>query len=97
MKEIFIALSLCFGALLLFLYIGNTEISFSPFKIKVNDPMYALGWILIIAGLSFMTAGSRIRGYLDGYGDGVRDVTSITISSKGVERGESFKNQDNGN
>jgi len=49
-----------------FFYMANTEIHFSPFSIKVKHLYYALGWLLIGIGVSFISADYRKRGFEEG-------------------------------
>lgn len=91
MREIFIPLVIVFFGFLLFLYLGSTTITFSPFSIKIKDPLYASGWILMCAGMALIISGSRIKGYMEGYEDGVNDAASITITKNGVEKGSIIK------
>ena len=49
-----------------FFYMANTEIHFSPFSIKVKHIYYAIGWLLIGIGVSFISADYRKRGFVEG-------------------------------
>ncbi len=49
------------------LYLGQTEISFSPFRIKITEWYKPLGIIIMIIGFLIYTAGSERKSFKDGW------------------------------
>lgn len=50
-----------------FLYLGHTEISFSPFRIKIIEWYKPLGIIIMIIGFLIYTGGSERKSFKDGW------------------------------
>jgi hypothetical protein len=59
MKPI-ITLIICAVALLLLI---GTTIEFKPFKIVFDKPLTAIGWLLIVIGIAFISVQSERKGY----------------------------------
>lgn len=57
----------------MFLFLGNTTISFNPFQIKIEKWWIPLSYILILAGICLYGWGN----FKDGYRKGVQDVKKI--------------------
>lgn len=49
------------------LYLGQTEISFSPFRIKITEWYKPLGIIIMIIGFLIYTGGSERKSFKDGW------------------------------
>lgn len=49
--------------IILILLLGRTEICLSPFSIRMEGWMKALGWVLIFVGAMFVSEDVRQQGY----------------------------------
>ena len=59
-----------FALLVLFvLFIGRTEISFSPFYIRMHGWQNVVGWLLLLIGVGFLCNDARQNGYDKGLQD----------------------------
>lgn len=57
------------GCILLVLFIGRTEISFSPFYIRMPGWQNVVGWLLLLIGIGFLCNEARQNGYDKGLQD----------------------------
>ena len=63
-----------FALLVLFvLFMGRTEISFSPFYIRMPGWQNVVGWLLLMHGVLFLNSNAR----QDGYEKGIEDAFNI--------------------
>lgn len=63
-----------FALLVLFvLFMGRTEISFSPFYIRMPGWQNVVGWLLLMLGVLFLNSNAR----QDGYEKGIEDAFNI--------------------
>lgn len=63
-----------FAYLVLFvLFMGRTEISFSPFYIRMPGWQNAVGWLLLLIGIGFLCNDAR----QNGYDKGLQDVYDV--------------------
>ena len=69
-----------------FLFIGDTEITFSPFTFKMNAPLNAAGWILLSIGVALISANARQKGRREAI-----DNIVVHIDSKGTTKPEDLK------
>ena len=59
-----------FALLVLFvLFMGRTEISFSPFYIRMHGWQNVVGWLLLLIGVGFLCNDARQNGYDKGLQD----------------------------
>lgn len=67
---------LVFSAVVLIfvLFLGNTEISFSPFRIKITEWYKPLGIALMIIGFIVYTTGSEIKSFKDGWNKAKNEI-----------------------
>ena len=63
----------CTLFVLFVLYMGRTEISFSPFYIRMPGWQNVVGWLLLMLGVLFLNSNAR----QDGYEKGVEDAFNI--------------------
>lgn len=63
----------------LFLYLGNTEISFSPFKIKINEWWKPVGYIIMLIGFIIYTVGSNKKSFNDGWNKAKNEIINGKI------------------
>ena len=61
----------CILLVLFVLYIGRTEISFSPFYIRMEGWQNVVGILLLLIGFAFIGSDFRQRTYYEGFKDGV--------------------------
>lgn len=73
-----------------FLFIGDTEITFSPFTFKMNAPLNAIGWFLLSIGVAFISANSRQRGHREGSKETLDNIVAH-ISKNGTTKSEDLK------
>ena len=73
-----------------FLFIGDTEITFSPFTIKMNAPLNAIGWFLLSIGVACISANSRQRGHKEGTKETLDNIV-VHISKNGTTKSEDLK------
>lgn len=60
-----------------FLILGNLEIKFNPFSIKIPDWWKPTGIILITIGVIFLVVGYGSKRYMDGFKKGSEEVMQI--------------------
>lgn len=71
---------------LLVLFMGRTEISFSPFYIRMPGWQNVVGWLLLMFGVGFLNSNARQEGYEKGLEDAFDIVEEVNKSySKGKE------------
>lgn len=63
----------CTLFVLFVLYMGRTEISFSPFYIRMPGWQNVVGWLLLMLGVLFLNSNAR----QDGYEKGIEDAFNI--------------------
>ena len=63
----------CTLFVLLVLFMGRTEISFSPFYIRMPGWQNVVGWLLLMFGVLFLNSNAR----QDGYEKGIEDAFNI--------------------
>ena len=61
----------CILLVLFVLYIGRTEISFSPFYIRMEGWQNVVGLLLLLIGFAFIGSDFKQRTYYKGFEDGV--------------------------
>lgn len=64
-------------AILLFAFLADTTVSFSPLRIKFGTLHNAIGWILIAIAIAFMSVGEFKRGYKKGVEQTRRDFIEM--------------------
>jgi hypothetical protein len=73
-----------------FLFLAKTEITISPFSLKMKAPLNAVGWILLSVGVSLIAAESRRRGYKEGSEETI-EVFTKTLDQAGMKTAETDK------
>ena len=61
----------CTLFVLFVLFIGRTEISFSPFYIRMEGWQNVIGFLLLLIGFAFIGSDFKQRTYYEGFKDGV--------------------------
>ena len=87
MLEIILLSVFAIGA---FLFIGDTEITFSPFSFKMNAPLNAIGWFLLSIGVACISANSRQKGHREGVKETVDNMV-VHITKNGTTKSEDLK------
>ena len=59
----------CTLLVLFILFMGRTEISFSPFYIRMPGWQNVVGWLLLLIGIGFLCNEARQNGYDKGLQD----------------------------
>lgn len=59
----------CILLVLFVLFMGRTEISFSPFYIRMPGWQNVVGWLLLLIGIGFLCNEARQNGYDKGLQD----------------------------
>lgn len=59
----------CTLLVLFVLFMGRTEISFSPFYIRMPGWQNVVGWLLLLIGIGFLCNEARQNGYNKGLQD----------------------------
>ena len=59
----------CTLFVLLVLFMGRTEISFSPFYIRMSGWQNVVGWLFLLIGMCFLCNDARQEGYDKGLQD----------------------------
>ena len=59
----------CMLLVLFVLFMGRTEISFSPFYIRMPGWQNVVGWLLLLIGIGFLCNEARQNGYDKGLQD----------------------------
>lgn len=76
----------CILFVLFVLFMGRTEISFSPFYIRMPGWQNVVGWLFLLIGMGFLCNNARQEGYEKGLKDAFDIVEEINKSySKGKE------------
>lgn len=66
-----------------FLYLGHTEISFSPFRIKIIEWYKPLGIIIMTVGFFIYTVGNERKSFKDGWTKAKNEIINkITDESR---------------
>ena len=73
-----------------FLFIGDTEITFSPFSFKMNAPLKAVGWVLLSIGVALISANSRKKGHEEGVRETMDNIV-VHINRDGTTKSEDLK------
>ena len=60
----------CILLVLFVLFMGRTEISFSPFYIRMPGWQNVVGWLLLLIGIGFLCNDARRQSYEKGLVDG---------------------------
>ena len=63
----------CALLVLFVLFMGRTEISFSPFYIRMHGWQNVVGWLFLLIGMGFLCNDAR----QEGYDEGLRDVCEM--------------------
>ena len=64
-----------FALLVLFvLFMGRTEISFSPFYIRMPAWQNVVGWLFLLIGVAFLNNEAKRQAYEEGVDDGITHV-----------------------
>ena len=63
----------CIVFALFVLFIGRTEISFSPFFIRMPGWQNVVGWLFLLIGMGFLCNNAR----QEGYDEGLQDVYNM--------------------
>lgn len=71
----------CILIVLVVLYIGRTEISFSPFYFRMEGWQNVIGFLLLLIGFAFIASDFKQRTYYEGFEDGV-DYTIIQFKER---------------
>lgn len=64
----------CMLLVLFVLFMGRTEISFSPFYIRMPGWQNVVGWLLLLIGVGFLCNDARQQAYEKGVEDGTSYV-----------------------
>lgn len=64
----------CVIFVLFVLFMGRTEISFSPFNIRMPGWQNVVGWLLLLIGVGFLCNDARHQSYEKGVEDGTSYV-----------------------
>ena len=64
----------CVIFVLFVLFMGRTEISFSPFYIRMPGWQNVVGWLLLLIGVGFLCNDARQKSYEKGVEDGTSYV-----------------------
>jgi hypothetical protein len=75
MKDILELIGVIVISILVFLFLADTKITFSPFSFKCLHLMKASGWIIVVIGISLIVADAS----RDRYEKGVKDGSAYTI------------------
>lgn len=59
----------CILIVIFVLFMGRTEISFSPFYIRMPGWQNVVGWLLLLIGIGFLCNDARQNGYDKGLQD----------------------------
>lgn len=77
----------CTLLVLFVLFMGRTQISFSPFYIRMPGWQNVVGWLLLLIGIGFLSNDARQQSYEKGLEDGVSHVKEeIDSYLKGKEK-----------
>lgn len=72
---------IAFALFVLFvLFMGRTEISFSPFYIRMPGWQNVVGWLLLMFGVLFLNSNARQEGYEKGIEDAFNIVEELNKS-----------------
>lgn len=58
-----------------FFFLAKTEITISPFSLKMKAPLNAVGWIFLSIGVGMISAESRRKGYKEGSEETIETFT----------------------
>ena len=66
-----------------FFFLAKTEITISPFSLKMKAPLNAVGWIFLSIGVGMICAESRRKGYKEGSEETIETFTK-TLEEAGM-------------
>jgi hypothetical protein len=69
-------LGICIGA---FIILSGLKIEFKPFRLSAPGWMNAVGWLLLSAGVLFISTYDNVRQYGEGYKKGLKDGGDLMI------------------
>lgn len=61
----------------LFLFLGNTEVSFSPFKVIIHEWWKPVGITIMIIGFAIYLIGSTGKSYNDGWNKAKNEIINV--------------------
>ena len=64
----------CRLLVLFVLFMGRTEISFSPFYIRMPGWQNVVGWLLLLFGVGFLNNEAKRQAYEEGFDEGITYV-----------------------
>lgn len=64
----------CALLLLFVLFLGRTEMSYSPFYIRMPGWQNVVGWFLLLIGVGFLNNEAKRQAYEEGFDDGITYV-----------------------
>ena len=64
----------CALLVLFVLFMGRTEISLSPFYIRMSGWQNVVGWLLLLFGVGFLNNEAKRQAYEEGFDDGITYV-----------------------
>ena len=70
-------------AIIGFFFLAKTEITMSPFSLKMKAPLNAVGWVFLSIGVGMIAAESRRKGYNEGSTEAVETFTK-TLDEAGM-------------
>jgi hypothetical protein len=73
-----------------FLFIGDTEIGFSPFTFKMHSPLNAAGWFLLSIGVALISINARQKGHSEGSKETIDNIVAH-ISKDGTVKSKDLK------
>jgi uncharacterized membrane protein len=79
----------CILLVLFVLFMGRTEISFSPFYIRMPGWQNVVGWLLLLFGVGFLNNEAKRQAYEEGFDDGITYVKEMVEDY--LERKEKVK------
>ena len=56
------------------IYLAGIELSFKPFKVKINSPYLCVGWIITCIGVSVLFHHYEKKGYKQGVKDIIEEI-----------------------
>ena len=75
MRDLLLFIGIILLSIILFLFLADTKITFSPFSFKCLHLMKAFGWVVVTVGISLIVAdASKTR-----YNEGVKNGAEYTI------------------
>lgn len=69
---------------ILFLLVSGISIKLNPFKVTLHDWKLGVGWLLVVIGLTMVTAYHTEKAEINGYKQAIKDIYELEGKSQNM-------------